>query len=81
MLLANGAKVCISDVNDAVANNTFDDFKNEFGKEKVHMVVCDVTKKDQFAQHDFNFFRFKFENRSKASDLDIRLILVKLNLV
>ena len=26
------------------------DFKNEFGKEKVHMVVCDVTKKDQFAQ-------------------------------
>ena len=29
MLLENGANVCISDVNDAVANNTFDDFKNE----------------------------------------------------
>ena len=63
MLLEKGAKVCISDVNDSVAKNTFDDFKNEFGKEKVHMVVCDVTKQEQFANL-FNetekFFNVKY---------------------
>jgi len=48
MLLEKGAKVCISDVDDSIASNSFEEFKQEFGNEKVHMVVCDVTKKEQF---------------------------------
>ena len=49
-LLENGAKVCISDINENVANETVTELRNRFGDQTVHMVTCDVTKQEQFLQ-------------------------------
>ena len=47
-LLENGAKVCISDVNETASKATLEEFKSSFGKDMVHLVTCDVTNKEQF---------------------------------
>ena len=47
-LLENGARVCISDVNEAIGKETLEEFRNKFGDDRVCFVPCDVTKQDQF---------------------------------
>ena len=48
ILLENGCKVCISDISHSILNATYEEFKNEFGFKNVFMVVCDVTKNEEF---------------------------------
>ena len=48
ILLENGARVCLSDVNEANGKETLEEFSNRFGKDHVHFFLCDVTKQDQF---------------------------------
>ena len=48
ILLENGARVCISDINDANGKETLVEFSKKFGKDHVHFVPCDVTKQDEF---------------------------------
>ena len=43
-LLSEGCRVCVSDVNEEAGLNTAKEFTEEFGKEKVHFIKCDVTK-------------------------------------
>ena len=45
-LLENGAKVCISDVNEEVGKATTVELKQKFGDKFLHFVKCDVTKKE-----------------------------------
>ena len=47
-LLKNGAKICISDINEEVGAKTLQEFQKRFGKDCVCFVGCDVTKEDQF---------------------------------
>jgi NAD(P)-dependent dehydrogenase (short-subunit alcohol dehydrogenase family) len=49
ILLENGARVCLSDVNEVNGKETLDEFSKTFGKENVHFVPCDVTNQDQFS--------------------------------
>jgi len=49
-LLQEGARVCISDVNEDVGLKTKVELAEEFGKEKVHFIQCDVTKDDDLKQ-------------------------------
>ena len=48
ILLENGARVCLSDVNQAIGKETLEEFSQKFGKKKVHFVPCDVTKQEEF---------------------------------
>ena len=48
ILLDNGAKVCISDLNENTAKSTLEEFENRHGKGFVCFFKCDVTKQDQF---------------------------------
>lgn len=48
ILLDNGAKVCISDLNENTAKSTLEEFENRYGKGSVCFFKCDVTKQDQF---------------------------------
>ena len=61
-LLENGAKVCISDVNEVKANATLDELRSRFGDDSVCFVKCDVTQKNEIV-HLFdeaeNFFKVK----------------------
>jgi len=43
-LLNQGAKVCLSDLNKEVGNETLGEFEERFGKGTVHFIQCDVTK-------------------------------------
>jgi len=45
-LLAAGAKVCLSDVNSEVGEETLVELRERFGDDKVAFIRCDVTKKD-----------------------------------
>jgi len=45
-LLAGGARVCISDIQDEVGLQTCQELGMEFGKENLHFIRCDVTKED-----------------------------------
>jgi len=47
-LLKLGARVCLSDVNTKLGNETLREFKEEFGDSKVHFVQCDVSSKTQW---------------------------------
>ena len=42
-LLLEGASVCISDVNAGLGFETLNEFSDEFGRERVCFVKCDVT--------------------------------------
>ena len=46
-LLQVGGRVCISDVNQGLGEETLHDFQLSFGKENVCFVKCDVTKADE----------------------------------
>ena len=48
ILLDNGAKVCISDLNEEKSQSTVEEFENKYGKESVCFVKCDVTKEEEF---------------------------------
>ena len=48
ILLDHGAKVCISDLKKDAAKLTLEEFQNQFGRERVCFVSCDVTKKEEF---------------------------------
>ena len=48
ILLENGARVCLSDVNEAIGKETLEEFRQKFGQKKVNFVPCDVTKQEQF---------------------------------
>jgi len=43
-LLKEGSRVCISDINEEVGRQTAAELIEEFGKDKVHFIQCDVTK-------------------------------------
>ena len=49
ILLHHGAKVCISDIKEDVANKTLKELQHSYGNENVCFVKCDVTKEDEFA--------------------------------
>jgi len=46
-LLEDGAKVCLSDLQEEVGLRTLSDLKERFGEEAVHFIKCDVTKKTE----------------------------------
>ena len=46
-LLAEGAKVCISDVKVDQGRKVLEEFREKFGKENVCFIACDVTKEEQ----------------------------------
>ena len=48
ILLQNGAKVCISDINEDPLRTTFKEFLQSYGSRNVCFVKCDVTKEDEF---------------------------------
>ena len=48
ILLKNGAKVCISDVNNEKGQEAVKDLQEKFDVENVCFVQCDVTNDDQF---------------------------------
>lgn len=48
ILLDNGAKVCISDLNEEKSKPTVDEFENKYGKDYVCFVKCDVTIEEEF---------------------------------
>ena len=50
VLLDNGAKVCISDLNEEKARPTVEEFENKYGKECVCFVKCDVTIEEEFEE-------------------------------
>lgn len=43
-LLQDGAKVCLSDIQETAGEETRKEFQETFGQDKVHFVRCDVTK-------------------------------------
>jgi len=49
-LLQEGAKVCISDVNEKLGQETVAELGKKFGKDKVIFVKCDVTQEEQLRQ-------------------------------
>jgi len=48
VLLDNGAKVCISDLNEEKCKPTMEEFENRYGQEFVCFVKCDVTIEEEF---------------------------------
>lgn len=44
-LLNHGAKVCLSDVREETGASTLQEFHAKYGKENVHFIRCDVTKR------------------------------------
>jgi len=46
-LLKEGAKVCLSDINEDFGNKTKEEFEERYGKGNVNFVKCDVTKEEQ----------------------------------
>lgn len=52
-LLQLGAKVCLSDVREETGAATLQEFQTKYGKENVHFISCDVTKRaDLVALYD-----------------------------
>jgi len=47
VLLREGARVCISDINEEAGVQTAGELQKEFGKENVTFIRCDVTQEDQ----------------------------------
>jgi len=45
-LLSAGAKVCLSDINADLGEETLAELREKFGKDKVAFIRCDVTKKE-----------------------------------
>jgi len=45
-LLDQGAKVCLSDIRDETGAATLQEFQSKYGKENLHFIRCDVTKRD-----------------------------------
>ena len=50
ILLENGFRVCISDVNEISGMKTLQEFKEKFGDDCVCFVHCDVTKEEEFVK-------------------------------
>lgn len=48
-----GARVAISDLKEETGRSTLQEFQEEFGKEQVVFITCDVTK-DEDLEHLFN---------------------------
>jgi len=46
-LLEAGAKVCLSDVNISVGEDTLRELQTKHGKDSVHFIKCDVTKTEE----------------------------------
>ena len=46
-LLDNGCKVCISDINQELGEDTKSEFSSIYGREMVHFVSCDVRKHNE----------------------------------
>ena len=55
-LLDQGCKVCLSDVNKKLGEETLTEFSNVYGSENVNFVLCDVRKKDDLFILDCSFF-------------------------
>jgi len=49
-LLEEGAKVCISDVNEKNGVKAATELADKFGKHKVHFIKCDVTKESELKE-------------------------------
>jgi len=47
-LLQEGARVCLSDMNEETGMQTLSLFKLQFGQDRVHFVKCDVTNEEEF---------------------------------
>jgi len=47
-LLFVGARVCISDINEELGNNTTNELRETFGKDKVTFYSCNVTKQEDW---------------------------------
>ena len=47
-LLENGAKTCLSDVNECTGKATFKELEEKFGVGRVCFKTCDVTKEEEF---------------------------------
>ena len=46
-LLDHGCKVCLSDINQKLGDETRSEFSNVYGSKNVYFVSCDVRKNDQ----------------------------------
>jgi len=46
-VLQDGAKVCLSDIQETTGEQTKKEFQETFGQDKVHFVRCDVTKMEE----------------------------------
>jgi len=46
-ILQDGAKVCLSDIQETTGEQTKKEFQETFGQDKVHFVRCDVTKMEE----------------------------------
>merc|ERR1711892_1170941 len=46
-LLQDGAKVCISDVNEEVGLSTLKELGQRFGDQNVHFIKCNVTNREE----------------------------------
>ena len=67
ILLENGAKVCLSDVNQDHGKETLEEFGQKFSAKKVHFVACDVTKQDEFTN--------LFDEAEKYFDTQVELLV------
>ena len=76
-LLDQGCKVCLSDINKKLGDETLTEFSNLYGSENVNFVLCDVRKKDD-VQNLFNLTKEYFKvkkvdllvNNAGVSDSD-----------
>ena len=46
-LLDHGCKVCLSDINQKLGDETRSEFSNVYGSKRIYFVSCDVRKNDQ----------------------------------
>ena len=46
-LLDHGCKVCLSDINQKLGDETRSEFSNVYGSKRINFVSCDVRKNDQ----------------------------------
>ena len=60
-LLENGFKVCISDVNQKLGEQTENDFSQVYGNTQIRFVYCDVRKNDDI-RHLFKEAKQYFRN-------------------
>ncbi|KAJ8348004.1 hypothetical protein SKAU_G00265930 [Synaphobranchus kaupii] len=66
ILLKNGAKVALLDINETAGKNTKADFDKEYGEDRIIFLTCDVTS-DKQLKGNFIFIFVILYQRCSAS--------------